>query len=346
MSLRLLQIILSERHLDELSGILDEADPPACWRTDVGDGHRMTTVLIRSQMVEPLSDKLQDAFGSTDGFRLVFLPVEATHPKLPEPEDDPESGVPGDDPGDGTDSNGKKRWSPRFGRISREELEEDIRGSAKADPIFLIMVTLATIVACVGLIKDSPAIIIGAMVIAPLLGPNTALALGTTLGDVKMIRSAVRSNFIGLAIAVTLSVIFGLFACPDPLTGELEARTVLDLGDILLALASGAAGAIAFTSGAPSTIVGVMVAVALLPPTAASGMLMGAEQWKLAGGAITMAITNIVCINLSATAVFLIQGVRPNAWWDKDRAKAATTRALVIWTCVLGGLAALIAWAW
>jgi uncharacterized hydrophobic protein (TIGR00341 family) len=208
------------------------------------------------------------------------------------------------------------------------------------------MVTLATVVACVGLIKDSPAIIIGAMVIAPLLGPNTALALGTTLGDFAMIRSAIRSNLIGLAIAIGLAMIFGLFACPSPLTAEIESRTVLDLGDILLALASGAAGAIAFTSGAPSTIVGVMVAVALLPPTAASGMLLGAGEWKLAGGAITMALTNIVCINLSATGVFLIQGVSPNAWWDKDRAKSATVRALVIWTSVLAGLAALIAYAW
>ncbi len=326
--------------------ILADADPPAIWRTDVGDGHRMTTVLIRSQMVEPLSDRLQDAFGSTGGFRLVFLPVEATHPKVPDPDEGGETGAPGETPEPSPDSNGTRRWSPRFGRISREELEEDIRGSAKADPVFLIMVTLATVVACVGLIKNSPAIIIGAMVIAPLLGPNTALALGTTLGDVKMIRVAARSNLIGLAIAVALSLVFGLSALPPELNNEMVARTRLDFFDILLALASGAAGAIAFTSGAPSTIVGVMVAVALLPPTAAGGMLMGAGQWKLAGGAIAMAITNIVCINLSATAVFLIQGVRPNAWWDKDRARSATNRALVIWTGLLAVLAALIAWAW
>ena len=89
-----------------------------------------------------------------------------------------------------------------------------------------------------------------------------------------------------------------------------------------------------------------MVAVALLPPTAASGMLIGAGEWKLAGGAITMAVTNIACINLSATAVFLIQGVSPDSWWDKDRAKSATKRALMIWTGVLAALAALIAWAW
>ncbi|MEM9372359.1 MAG: TIGR00341 family protein [Planctomycetota bacterium] len=340
MSLRLLQIILCDRHLDELAQLLEEADPPANWKTDVGDGHRMTSVLIRSQLVEPLTDRLQDTFGSTEGFRLVLLPVEATNPKIIEPEDKPppDAVAPEEPP--------KKKWAPRFGRISREELEEDIRGSAKTDPIFVIMVTLATVVACVGLIKDSPAIIIGAMVIAPLLGPNTALALGTTLGDIKMIRVAARSNLVGLSIAIALSLVFGVLALPDQLNAEVITRTRLDMFDILLALASGAAGAIAFTSGAPSTIVGVMVAVALLPPTAAGGMLAGAGEWKLAGGAVTMAITNIVCINLSATAVFLVQGVRPNAWWDKDRARSATNRALIIWTGVLAALAGLIAWAW
>lgn len=338
MSLRLLQIILPKRHRDELNVLLDGVDPPARWHAEIDGDFRMTTVLMRSQLVEPLSDKLSNTFENTDGFRIVLLPVEATQPKLPEPEND----ATGKDDASQTE----KKWSPRFGRISRDELEEDIRGSAKTDPIFLIMVTLATIVACVGLIKDSPAIIIGAMVIAPLLGPNTALALGTTLGDIKLIRVAARSNLIGLAIAVTLAWLFGLFALPSDLNSEMTARTMVDWFDILLALASGAAGAIAFTSGASSTIVGVMVAVALLPPTAASGMLIGAGEWKLAGGAITMAVTNIVCINLSATAVFLVQGIRPNAWWDKDRASAATKRALIIWTGVLGGLAALIAWAW
>ena len=71
---------------------------------------------------------------------------------------------------------------------------EDIEDSAKTTPIFMIMVGIAAIVSSVGLIKDSPAIIIGAMVIAPLLGPNMALALGTTLGELKMIRRAIRSN--------------------------------------------------------------------------------------------------------------------------------------------------------
>lgn len=336
MPLRLLQIILPNEHCADLDSIIEQANPASVYHTPLDNDLRMSSVLMHAHVVEALSDQLLEQFSSYEHFRTFLLPIEATFPRLEEPEK--ETNPTQEEP---------KQWSPRFGRISREELDEDIRDSAKTDPIFLIMVMLATIVACVGLLKDSPAIIIGAMVIAPLLGPNTALALGTTLGDTELIRSAIRSNLIGLGIALLIACVFGFFFdSTTDLNTEFASRTVVDLGDILLALASGAAGAIAFTSGAPSTIVGVMVAVALLPPTAAAGILAGASAWKEAAGAATLATTNIVCINLSATAIFLIQGVRPNDWWDKDRARSATIRALIFWVLSLTLLAVLIKYAW
>lgn len=331
MSLRLLQIVLPEDRRGELAGPLEAAEAPDAWRADLGDGRCLTTVLLRSDKVEPLSDALQARFGTVTGFRLVLLPAEATFPRVEEPEPAADAGV-----------EAARKWTPRIGRVSREELDEDVRGSARAGALFVVMVSLATVVACAGLLKGSPAIIIGAMVIAPLLGPNIALALGTTLGDLKLIRDAVRSNVIGLAIALVMSAAVGLLARVEPLTGEMAARTSVDFGDLLVAAASGAAGAIAFTTGAPSTIVGVMVAVALLPPTAAAGLLMGAGSWADAGRAGILTSINVVCINLSATAVFLVQGVRPTSWWDKDRARAASVRAIVIWAVVLAALAGLM----
>ncbi len=331
MALRLLQIVLPQGNRADLAGLLEAAEPPDVWQADLGGGRCLTTVLLRSDTVEPLSDAVQARFGTVGGFRLVLLPVEAAHPRVEELEAEPE--------GDGA---AEKRWTPRIGRVSREELDEDVRGSSRAGALFVVMVSLATVVACAGLLKGSPAIIIGAMVIAPLLGPNIALALGTTLGDLGLIRSAVRSNIIGVGIALAMSAAVGLLARVEPLTAEIAARTSVDFGDILVAAASGAAGAIAFTTGAPSTIVGVMVAVALLPPTAAAGLLLGAGSWADAGRAAILTSINVVCINLSATAVFLLQGVRPTSWWDKDRARAASVRAIVIWVVVLAALAGLM----
>lgn len=339
--MRLLQIVVHRDEHPALLDLLEEASPPSRWYTELNDDQIMTSVLLRMELVEPISDAVDDRFGPCDGFRMLLIPVEATHPALPEPEQEKKEEQDAD-PGQ------ESTWSPRFGRVSREELIEDIQGSSKTSPIYMVMVALATIVACVGMLKNSPAIIIGAMVIAPLLGPNMSLALGTTLGDMGMVKKSIRANLIGMGIALAFASLFGFFVERGNLGEELSARTVVDLGDILLALASGAAGAIAFTSGASGAIVGVMVAVALLPPTAACGMLAGAGEWFKSGEAATLTATNVVCINLSATGVFFIQGVRPSnsAWIDKDKAKKASIKALAMWTFALLALAALIVFAW
>jgi len=335
-SLRLLQIVLPSSGLNRLEHILDEAAPPSRWRTDLDNDLILTSVLLRTEVVEPVCDAVHDEFKLAEGFRMVLLPVEATHPTLPAAEPEPEA----------KDAE-KPRWHPRFGRISREELIEDIESSSRTTAIFLIMVALASVVAGDDLSSPTQAIIIGAMVIAPLLGPNISLALGTTLGDFSMVRRAIRSNLVGVSIAVAIALVFGMFFLPPgQLNEEMAIRTRVDLGDVLLALCSGAAGAIAFTSGASATVVGVMVAVALLPPTVVCAMLLGARQWLPAGESATLAATNIVCINLAAAAVFMVQGVRPSAWWEKDTARVAAIRAMIMWTAALTALAVLIFFAW
>ncbi len=208
MPLRVLEVILPADHHDDLCVILDDAKCNQRWITPLDDDLAMTSVVPRSESVEPITDTIRDKYEDTTGFRTVLKDIEATFPPLPEPEDEPTPDKESD-----TDHNG---WKTRFGRVSREELQEDIQDSAKITPVFIIMVALATIVACVGLIKDSPEIIIGAMVIAPLLGPNTALALGTTLGDTKMIRSAINSNILGLGTALAISLLVMPDRFPEP----------------------------------------------------------------------------------------------------------------------------------
>jgi uncharacterized hydrophobic protein (TIGR00271 family) len=114
---------------------------------------------------------------------------------------------------------------------------------ARLTRIYLGMVALSTIVAAIGLLNGSLAVIIGAMVIAPLLGPIMAQAMGTTLGDLPLVRLALKTNCIGLIPGLTLSILLGLFLTVDPAGPELAARTGIHLGDIAVALASGGAGA-------------------------------------------------------------------------------------------------------
>ena len=215
---------------------------------------------------------------------------------------------------------------------------EDIKDGARCSRVYLAMAVLSTIVAAIGLYYNSVAIIIGAMVIAPLLGPNVALALGTTLGDLSLLRRALLTVLAGIATTIVLSVILGVLLQVNPTSSEVASRDGVGLGDIVVALASGAAGALAFTTGVSATLIGVMVAVALLPPLVTFGLLLGGGHPAPAMGALSLFLVNLICVNLAGVATFLVQGIQPTSWWEKDRAARATRIAIGLWLVLLGGL--------
>jgi uncharacterized hydrophobic protein (TIGR00341 family) len=204
------------------------------------------------------------------------------------------------------------------------------------------MVALSTVVAAVGLTRGDVAIVIGAMLIAPLLGPNVALSLACTLGDPILFRQSLKAMGVGAAIAAGLSLLMGLALNIDPGVPEIAARTHAGFGDVILALAAGGAGSLAFTSGVPAVVVGVMVSVALLPPLVSAGLLAGGGHESAAFGALILLLTNVTCINLAAVATFLIQKVRPRTWWEADRAGRATRRAVATWIVMLAILLTLM----
>jgi uncharacterized hydrophobic protein (TIGR00341 family) len=203
-------------------------------------------------------------------------------------------------------------------------------------------VALSTIVASIGLIEDNVAVVIGAMVIAPLLGPNLALALGTALGDVSLMRKALASTLAGLAIAFVLSTAIAVAWDFGDTSHELLSRTDVGLDSIALALASGAAAVLSLTTGLSSVLVGVMVAVALLPPTATLGLMLGHGRYDLATGAALLLAVNVVSVNLSAKLVLLMKGIQPRTWYEKAKAKRAMMFYLVGWAMTLLVLAGII----
>lgn len=207
---------------------------------------------------------------------------------------------------------------------------------------FLILIVLATTVAGIGLIRDSVAIIIGAMVIAPLLGPNVSLALATTLGDTDLAKESLKTNLVGVTFAFILACVIGLVFQPTTWSEGIASRAVVGLSDPVLALASGCAGVLAYTTGAPASLIGVMVAVALLPPLTVSGMLLVTGNYAEAGGAALLVLVNVICVNLAGVVTFLAQGIGPRRWWEADRAKRASRIAIAVWMSLLGILIAVI----
>lgn len=152
---------------------------------------------------------------------------------------------------------------------------------------------LSTVVAAIGLIENNVAVVIGAMVIAPLLGPNLALSLGISLGDLALMKKAVFTSAAGVSLAFALSALMGLVLPLEEYSDELMARTDVGVSSAILALASGAAAALSLTTGLSSVLVGVMVAVALLPPAATLGIMVGQGERDLALGAGLLLMVNI-----------------------------------------------------
>ena len=177
---------------------------------------------------------------------------------------------------------------------AREALYNEVEKSSHLDLNFIVLVMLSTAVAAIGLIKNNVAVVIGAMLIAPLLGPNLAFGLGTALGDISLMRKSALTNSVGIILAVILSVVVGVF-WPFDVTSPAE----VGLDSVALALASGAAAALSLTTGLSSVLVGVMVAVALLPPAVTLGLMIAHGDIGSAVGAGLLLAINVVCINLA-----------------------------------------------
>jgi len=329
---RVIKIILPGEHGKEALELLESQDKLIFWQEESSGSNFVASALTNLGNSETLMDLFEKHFSSIEGFKLILFPVEASIPRMDVSDEDAS-----DSKLDNTKTEQKKTI-----RISREELYSDIVDSTEFSNIFVLMTILSTVVVAIGLLKNNVAVIIGAMVIAPFLGPNVALALSTNLAEHKLGINALKTLLSGVLIVLLLSAGMGYFFKTDPTIPEIAMRTRANLSDIILALASGCAGVLAFTTGLSSAVIGVMVAVALLPPLTVCGLLLGTGQIKGAMGAFLLFITNIICINLSGVITFLFQGVSPRAWWEADKAKKATRKALILWSIILIVLAVTI----
>ncbi len=272
------------------------------------DGRQAIRILLEDHQVQVTLDALQNIVSANPSARIIIIPVDATLP-LPS----------------------ARKEMLKSGTTSREELYDTVSRNTRLDTNFVVLVILSTLVAAIGLIENNVAVVIGAMVIAPLLGPNLALGLATALGDTDLMWKSLKTNIVGVSIAIGLSILLGLVWPFDINSPELIARTDVGMDSLALALASGAAAALSLTTGLSSVLVGVMVAVALLPPAATFGLTLGHGQFQMALGSALLLTANVVCVNLATKVVFLIKGISPRTWSQKERAKRTMAIYLIVW---------------
>lgn len=329
MALRVVDAALPADRMEDIRGLEEEIEGfgvREIRRGALEDGRSLLTVVTEADGTEAVLDLLEARFGGADGFHVTVHAIEAA---LPRP--DPDEAEPP-----------TEEEEASKGRISREELYEDVREMASLDRSFVLMMILATVVAVIGLLLDNVAIVIGSMVIAPLIGPSVGLSLSATLADRDLAWRALQAKGAGLAVGAAVGVVGGLLLFVDPGAAQLAIRTRVSLFDVGLGLAVGAAGALSVTTGVSEALVGVMVAVALLPPLAAFGLLLGDGHVDGAMGALLLLATYLISINLAGVAAFFAQGVQPRRWWEAEQARRSTLVALVVWVGLLVALVAII----
>lgn len=320
--MKLVEIVAEPGNADTVGAIAAQHEAVQLPSGPVGaDGRETLRLLVDTENAQPVLDALQGVFGGSPSARIVMLTADPILPRAPEPA---EAGA-----------------AARLA-ATREELYADIEQGSRLDANFLLLVVLSTTVAAVGLMEDNLAAVLGAMVIAPLLGPNLGLALGTALGDTPLITRALRTNLAGVGATFACAALIGWIWPANLHSHALMARTEVGLDGIVLALASGAAAVLSLTSGLSTVLVGVMVAVALLPPAATLGLLTGGGRVTLAAGAALLLAVNVVCVNLAATLVFWTKGVKPRTWLEKRKARQSLALSVVLWTTILAALIAVI----
>ncbi|RMF30408.1 MAG: TIGR00341 family protein, partial [Candidatus Nitrosothermus koennekii] len=192
------------------------------------------------------------------------------------------------------------------------------------------MTLIATIIALVGLVTDNVAVIIGAMLISPLLSPITSLALNSILGRQKQINQSLLyiTYLLASSILLAMAITFVLSYFIDiEITKEITLRTNPQPTDILIAVILGMAGGIALLSALPEIIVGVAIAVALIPPATVSGLGLGLNDITIAFGAFRLLLENVVGMIMGMVLIFVIKGVSPRRYYEKKKKKKVAIKA-------------------
>ncbi|OYR73269.1 TIGR00341 family protein [Halorubrum ezzemoulense] len=239
-------------------------------------------------------------------------------------------------------------------RISREELQAKADDLASGLGTYVLMTVISSVIATAGLLLDSPATVVGSMVIAPLIGPAMSAAIGTVVDDEALFRRGVRMQVIGVAVAVIAATAFAfalrsLALVPpglDPLElAEVSERLAPNVLVLVVAVGAGIAGIVSLMTGVSATLVGVMIAVALIPPAAAVGIGIAFRIPRLVIGAGVIVAVNVLSINLSALVMLWYEGYRPQRWFREDEARAAFLKraavlavAIALLSVFLGGV--------
>lgn len=201
---------------------------------------------------------------------------------------------------------------PVLERQDRLSLYEELDQKSKSNIDFFTLIVLSSLIASLGLLQNSPAIIIGAMLVAPLMTPMLGAGLGLVQGNVILVKNAVVAIGNGFLLAMLIGVFVGAVVPGDGLSQEVLSRTSPNVLDLFVALVSGIAAAYSTARpGLMGALPGVAIAAALVPPLASAGICLARAQTTLGVGAASLFGINLIAIILASAGTLHVLGVKP-----------------------------------
>lgn len=192
------------------------------------------------------------------------------------------------------------------------DISEQIQEGSSPQGRFYVLLILATLIASFGLLANSTAVVIGAMLVSPLMTPIFGMALGLLRGETELFWNGIRAESVGIILAIAFSCALGFITTNPEATPEMMARTKPNLMDLMVAICSGLAGAYALLDEKVSpALPGVAIATAIVPPLATVGLCLSIGAFEGALGAMLLFLANLVSILLVAVFVFSLGGFAP-----------------------------------
>ena len=304
-------------------------------RSGAADYAAIITFPLPSNAVQPIIDELHEA-GLSEEAHVIVVDAEVDTSRRFE------------------------ELTRRFGaesggnRIARDEILIQARELSPHFGTFLFLTVISAVVAAAGLLLDSPAVVVGSMVIAPLVGPALSASVGTVLDDPDLFRRGVKLQVVGLVLAVVGATAFAVVVRAIPLfppgidittIEEISGRISPDFLSLIIALGAGVAGVLSLAAGVSAALVGVMIAAALIPPAAAVGIGIAWGEPFVAVSAAVLVLVNVLSINLSALLTLQYMGYRPKNWLKLEQSRSATVKrvaslfvAITVLSLFLGGV--------
>lgn len=219
-----------------------------------------------------------------------------------------------------------------------ESIIQPLQGYLRPSTDVVTMLVISTVVALAGLFLDNVAVIIGAMLLSPLLGPINAVTVNAVLGNVKNVIRAEISLFTLVFVAVGVAWIITLVASafiPLSLTAQILQRTNVTVLDVVVALLLGVAGGLALLTKLPEILVGVAVAVAFIPPAVVAGISLALGRSELSVGALLLTLSNLFGLKVGEMLTIGAKGLSPRSYYEKKKARTYGVYSLVLFLLIV-----------